>query len=320
LALTVHGIVHDPQSRPIAAVTVTLTALRGTWSKTDKSNPNGDFAFRSVPPGTYTITAAAPGFARLTQLITVRPGRGSVLQLRMKIQVVKQVVIVSGAPALLDEQTSTTQTLVTSREIRHTPGADLSNSMSLITDFVPGAYMVHDMLHVRGGHQESWFIDGIPDLNTNIASNVGPGINPKNVASLQVQTGGYSSEYGDRTYGFFNAVTPSGFNRNNEGELIFSGGNFNHTDDQFSFGSHTQRLSYFASITGNRTDLGLNTPTPTVLHDLQSGLGAFGSMLYNESPKNQFRFLVSVQGDHYQIPNTPDDQACGRSGPRRRAG
>ncbi len=308
---TVRGVVHDPQHRPIAGAMVTLSAQSGVWAKTQKSNASGEFQFRDVPPGAYIISAAAPGFAPIKVSVTVQPGLGPVLHLWMKIRIAKQAVTVSGAPALLNEQTSTTQTLVTRKQINHTPGADLSNSMSMITDFVPGAYMVHDMLHVRGGHQESWFIDGIPDLNTNIASNVGPGIDPKNVNSLQVQTGGYSSEYGDRTYGFFNAVTPSGFNRNNEGELILSGGNFNQTDDLLSFGSHTQRLSYYASVNGNRSDLGLSTPTPTVLHDQESGLGGFGSVLFNQSPENQFRFLVSLRGNHYQIPNTPEQQVAG---------
>ncbi len=31
-------------------------------------------------------------------------------------------------------------------------------------------------------------------------------MNPKNVEELEVERGGYSSEYGDRTYGLFNVV------------------------------------------------------------------------------------------------------------------
>ena len=73
---------------------------------------------------------------------------------------------------------------------------------------------------VRGGHQVNWFFDGIPVINTNIAANVAPLINPKNMEELQIERGGFSSEYGDRTYGFFNVVTPSGFERNNEVEWM----------------------------------------------------------------------------------------------------
>jgi hypothetical protein len=59
--------------------------------------------------------------------------------------------------------------------------------------------MVHDQLHVRGGHQITWAIDGVPVPNTNIASNVGLQFNPKDVSYLQAETGSFAAEYGDRT-------------------------------------------------------------------------------------------------------------------------
>ena len=59
-------------------------------------------------------------------------------------------------------------------DISETPGADRTNSMAMITDYVPAAYMTHDMLHMRGGHQVNWLIDGVPIPNTNIATQSGP--------------------------------------------------------------------------------------------------------------------------------------------------
>ncbi len=137
----------------------------------------------------------------------------------------------------------------------------------MITNYVPGSYMVHDQLHIRGGHQVSWLIDGVPVPNTNIASNVGPQFDPKDIDYLEVQRGGYSAEYGDRTYGVFNVVTRSGFERDRQAELVASYGSFNRTEDQFSFGDHTDRFAYYGSISGNRTDLGLETSSTEILHD-----------------------------------------------------
>ncbi len=171
--------------------------------------------------------------------------------------------------------------------------------------------MVHDMLHMRGGHQVNWFFDGIPLVNTSIASNVAPLINPKNVEELEIERGGYSSEYGDRTYGFFNVVTPSGFERNNEAELIVAAGNFYSTDNQLNIGSHTQRFAYYASIDGSRSEIGLDTPVSQVIHDQDSGLGGFLSLLYNPNSKDQLRWIAALREDHYQIPNTQDQQAAG---------
>ena len=127
-----------------------------------------------------------------------------VLHFQLELAPVNSSIEVPGAISRLSSQTSTVQTMVSEQEIAQTPGADQTNSLAMITDYTPGAYMVHDMLHMRGGHQVNWFFDGIPVINTNIAANVAPLINPKNVQELEVERGGYSSEYGDRTYGFFN--------------------------------------------------------------------------------------------------------------------
>lgn len=308
---SLHGITHDSEHRPIAGVWVTLKSTGTEWSASARSNQNGEFEFNNVPPGEYTIAAKAAGFQNLVETLAVHAQGNAVVHLQMRLAAVRQSVTVSGAPAALATETSTTQTLISSKEIAQTPGAGLANSMAMITDFVPGAAMVHDMLHVRGGHQESWFFDGIPVLNTNIASNVGPLIDPRNVASLQAQTGGYDSEYGDRTYGFFNVMTPSGFDRNSEGELIATYGSFNQTDDLLTFGSHTERFAYYASVGGNRSDIGLATPTPEVLHDQASGLSGFASILYNPSPENQLRIIASLDSAHLQIPNGPAAQASG---------
>lgn len=305
------GIVHDPAHRPIEGAEIEIRARRNAWSKTLKSDPNGEFELDGVSEGDYVVRVSASGFQALVERMTVTRGKSPVLHFQLEISGLKQTVEVSGAESRLTTQSSTVQTVISPQQIQQTPGADQTNSLAMITDFVPGAYMVHDMLHMRGGHQVNWFFDGIPVVNTNIAANVAPLINPKNVESLEVERGGFSSEYGDRTYGFFNVVTPSGFERNSEAEVIASYGNFHSTDDQINFGSHTERFAYYASFDANRSDLGLNTPASAVIHDQETGLGGFLSLLYNPSPHDQVRWIASLRGDHYQIPNTPDSQSAG---------
>jgi len=303
---TLRGIVHDPQHRPLPGAQIVLTGL---LTKTVTSDANGEFQVTDMPEGTYTVAVTAQGFRPFEKTVSVTAAKGPVLHLELELATMSSSVEVSGATSKLNSQASTVQTMVTPKEIAQTAGADQTNSLAMITDFTPGAVMVHDMLHMRGGHQVNWFFDGIPVINTNIAANVAPLINPKNVAELEVERGGFSSEYGDRTYGFFNVVTPSGFERNNEINLIATAGNFHSTDDQINIGSHTQRLAYYASLDGNRSQLGLAPPVSQVIHDQNSGVGGFLSLLYNPSAKDQFRLIASVRENHYQIPNAPGDQA-----------
>jgi hypothetical protein len=183
--------------------------------------------------------------------------------------------------------------------------------MNMITDYVPGAWMTDDQLHVRGGHQVTWAIDGVPIPNTNIASNVGPQIDPKDIDYLEAQRGGYSSVYGDRSYGVFNVVPRTGFERNSEGEFYSTYGSFNQTNDQINFGSHTEKFAYFGSLNGNRSDYGLSTPGPDVLHDRVWGPGGMATLIYSTGPKDQLRFVTTLRRDDYQIPNDPDTEVAG---------
>jgi outer membrane receptor protein involved in Fe transport len=177
----------------------------------------------------------------------------------------------------------------------------------MITNYVPGSYLTHDQLHVRGGHQVSWLIDGVAIPNTNIASNLGPQIDPKDIDTLETQRGSYSADYGDRTYGVLNVAPRTGFERNNEAELVLSAGNFYQTDDQLNFGGHTNRFAYYASLSGNRTNLGLQTPTSEVVHDAANGFGGFTSLIFNVDPQNQLRLIAQSRRDFYQVPVDPSD-------------
>jgi outer membrane receptor protein involved in Fe transport len=308
---TLKGIVHDPQHRPVPGAQVVIRGRDSGVTKSLQANSNGEFEVDDLLEGVYQITVSAAGMQSLEQQATVAAGKVPVVHFQLELAEVHQAIEVSGAASKLSAQTSTVQTVVSPQEITQTAGADQTNSLAMITDFTPGAYMVHDMLHMRGGHQVNWFFDGIPVVNTNIAANVAPLINPKNVAELEVERGGFSSQYGDRTYGFFNVVTPSGFESYNQGEVIASAGNFYSTDDQINIGSHTQRFAYYASIDGSRSELGLAPPVSQVIHDQYSGVGGFLSLLYNPNAKDQLRWIGSFREDHYQIPNTQDGQAGG---------
>jgi outer membrane cobalamin receptor len=308
---TVRGVVHDSQHLPVAGAMVTLKAQDSDWVQTQKTNDSGEFEFNAVPIGNYTVTVMLEGFHQQEQMLLVRSDSSPVLHFELALASVATRTVVTG-DAVVEAADSVTPTTTLSRQdIQITPGADRTNSTAMITDYVPGAYMVHDQLHVRGGHQVSWLIDGVPVPNTNIASNVGPQFDPKDIDYIEVQRGSYDAEYGDRTYGVFNVVPRTGFERDRECDLVFTYGNYNQTNDQVNCGGHTQRLAYYGSLNGNRSDLGLETPVAEIIHDSENGFGGFGSMIFNADSKNQFRLVGSARRDFYQIPISPDDQAAG---------
>ena len=302
---TVRGIVHDPQHRPIADAEVILKAEHSDFTLTERTSGEGEFHFDSVPIGEYRITVGKNEFGVQEVKLIVLSGTAPILHIELKVAKQAQTVTVTSEAPRAQEESVTPTTLVTREEIAETPGAGQSNSVAMITNYVPGAYTTHDQLHVRGGHQVSWLIDGVSIPNTNIASNLGPQIDPKDIDTLEVQRGSYSADYGERTYGIFNVAPRTGFERDNQAELILTAGNFYHTDDQLNFGGHTNRFAYYASLNGNRTDLGLETPTSAVIHDQANGYGGFTSLTYNVNAQNQLRLVAQLREDFYQVPIAP---------------
>jgi len=303
---SIRGVVHDPQHRPVQGAMVMLKAKSSDWAKSTTSNANGEFEFQTVPLGEYSVSVADPGFVQAKEKTVVISGPKPVVNFPLKVATKEETVNVSAAPEAVPTDTATPTTMVSRQDIQRTPGADRTNSMAMITDYVPGAYVTHDMLHIRGGHQNTWLVDGVPVPNTNIAANIGPQFDPKDIDYLEVDRGSYGAEFGDRTYGVFNVVPRTGFERNNEGELVMSLGNFYQTNDSLSFGSHTERFAYYASLNGNRSNLGLQPPIPQVVHDADNGYGGFGTFIFNVDPSNQLRLVSSLRRDYYQVPFDPN--------------
>ncbi len=304
----VRGEVEDPDRRPVPGAEVILKSVASDYSRAVSTNTDGAFEAGSLPVGMYQVTIRKTGFAAATQSVTVVSGGAPVLHFRLALGPVREEVNVSESAANVSLEEIGPVTMVSRANIQDTPGAALSNSLNSITAYVPGATVTHDQLHVRGGHQVTWAIDGVPIPNTNIASNVGPQIDPKDIDYLEAERGGYSAAYGDRTFGVFNVIPRTGFEGHNTGELFTTFGTFHQTNDQVSFGSHTDKFAYFGSINGNRSDYGLETPGPDVVHDRVWGLGGMGTLVYNRDAFNQLRFVTSLRRDDYQVPVDPTDE------------
>ena len=304
---TVRGVVHDIQHRPVEGAQVEIRDAHSDWLRRAVSNADGGFQIDAVPVGEYTISIAKTGFAKQEQALTVLSGTAPILHFELTLASQTQSITVSAEAAPGQTESVTPTTLIDREQIQQTPGASRTNSLALITDYVPGSYYTHDQLHIRGGHQVSWLIDGVSIPNTNIASNLGPQIDPRDIDTLEAQRGSYSADYGDRTYGIFNVAPRTGFERNNEGELVLSAGNFFQTDDQLNFGGHNNRFAYYASVNGNRTNLGLQTPTSAVIHDAANGYGGFASLIYNADSQDQLRLVTQLRRDFYQVPFDPSD-------------
>jgi hypothetical protein len=309
---SVSGIVRDESERPVAGAKVVLESAAHAISE-QQTDSTGHFDFPEVAIGQYRLTISRHDSAPVSQLVTMEAGYFPFANIVMKLPSELAEAIVT-ASRLSVVASVTPITMLSQEDINNTPGASNVNSLAMITDYVPGAYQAHDMLHMRGGHQTNWLIDGVEIPNTNIAENLGPELNPQDVETLGIERGSYLADEGDRTYGIFNVIPKSGFNSDNQAQLDVTAGNFAQTDDYVSVASHTNDFAYYASVEGNRSNLGLQTPESQVIHDRSQGYGAFTNLQYKPTEQDAVSFIGQMRQDVYQIPDCTvplaDDPYC----------
>jgi outer membrane cobalamin receptor len=309
---TVRGTVADPQSAAIPGAAVTLKAHASAFTKTTQTDETGTCTITTLPAGSYIVEVAQAGFETESQTVTVGVLSAPMLRFSLRMAGVESNVTVTTEVAPVNQDASSPPVTVEESEILHTPGADRAASIAFITDYVPGSFLLHDHLHMRGGHQVSWLVDGVPVPNTNLSSNIGRQLDPKDIQNVEISRGGYSAKYGDRTYGMVNIIPRSAFEfENREFDLTVGYGSFNQTNNQLSFGGHGPKFAYYGSVSGNRTDLGLEPPEKEIIHNNGNGTSGFTSLSYNLTNTDELRLAASARRDHYWIPNTAADQALG---------
>jgi len=90
------GQVTDPSGAVVPNAQVAAVGPNGQTSST-KSGPNGAYEIGGLPPGKYTLTAKAPGFADFTQLgLDIAAGQTQKFDIPLDIQVEHEKVDVQG--------------------------------------------------------------------------------------------------------------------------------------------------------------------------------------------------------------------------------
>lgn len=304
--------VRDPQNLAVAGADVVVKAKGSTWSQTAKTNAQGEAVFITVPFGEYMVSVKADGFEPSDREIQVLSNTQTPVPVTLKIAGLVQSVDVNVAAQTVNPESSATATLTHRDDILLQPLADRSGTLGMITNNVPGTFVMHDHLHSRGGHGVTWQIDGVPVPNSNLASS-GAQFDPKDVSSLETARGGLSANLGDRSYGVFNVVPRSGFEGDRFGETTAGFGSFRRVDGYVSIGDHNagDTFAYFASLNANRTDLGLERVDIPILHDEGRTGSGFTSLQYNATSRDQLRFVGSFRADHNQVPNIVQQERLG---------
>jgi len=202
-------------------------------------------------------------------------------------------------------------TVITRAKIESNPGATTLNQV--IAASVAGAAQAPDGdIHIRGSHgQYSYYLDGAP-LPADVTGSFSDLINPKDIETLRVYTGGFPAQYGGQMAAIFDVTAKAGSVGKPEGFLQQVVGGDDHYETTGQYGATDGKLSYFLSGVANTTDVYLSPISRQPYHDAGTNDVGFLKLDYQQSPNDRWSFDVTRNAAKYQIPNTLDRQGVGQ--------
>ncbi len=229
------GTVRDSSSAIIVGAAVTIRNEENGLVRGFVSNTSGEYLAASLPPGRYSITAAAPGFAKYeAHDVTLRVAQNARIDITLKVAGVEEHVAVQGAGlAQMSTQSSEVSGTITSKEITQLQ-LNGRNFTQLIT-LVPGVSNQTGQdealvgkegnvnFSINGGRTENnnWEVDGanIMDDGSNSSINVYPSLEA--IEEVEVLTSNYGAQYGRNSSGTIEVETKSGTNQFHGGAYEF---------------------------------------------------------------------------------------------------
>lgn len=239
ITATLTGQITDPVGAAIAKATITATAAATGQSRSVTSDAEGRYTIAFLPPGEYSVTVEASGFAKTTRSrVTLEVAQTATLDFRLAVGTATEVVEVAAETPLLQTETAGLESTVENKLIEDLPSAQrstlafLNNTPGVIDGGLanasgeslnvngnaigpigsPGNRNFFDSNFNVGGGQSSTndvLLDGV----SNTAGDFnGVAVNPPpdSVREFKVFSGVYSAEYGRSGGGVVNMITKAG--------------------------------------------------------------------------------------------------------------
>src|SRR6266436_4862236 len=216
-----HVTVRDPKSGLVTNATVTVRDESKALERATSENTDGQYRILLLPPGNYTVTVEAPGFAKATVTgVAITVGTMAEIPISLSVAGTEEVINVSSAAELVETQRTSSTDSIDQRRIDNLPinGRNYINfaltDSQVLRDNAPsiGAAPTSG-LNMSGQRARSNLVnvDGA-DATDNSTNGVRSTVSQEAVQEFQIITNGYAPEYGRASGGVVNIITRSGSN------------------------------------------------------------------------------------------------------------
>jgi len=216
-----HITVKDPKGSVVTNAAVTVQDVAKGLERTATSDGQGGYSARLLPPGTYSVTVEAPGFAKTeAKEVSITVGGLVELPIVLALATGKEVIEVSSQAELVETSRTSTTDTIGERRIDNLPinGRNYINftltDSQVLRDNAPNTGAAPTSgLNMSGQRARSNLVnvDGA-DATDNSVNGVRSTVSQEDVQEFQIITNGYAPEYGRASGGVVNIITRSGTN------------------------------------------------------------------------------------------------------------
>ncbi len=210
---TLRGFAYSKDSgEPVIFVTV---VLEGTTLGTSTDN-NGFYSLSKVPVGDYSILISSLEFDSLRMEVTIKENQIISRSFYLEKRTVKiDQVEISAKREAAKTETQVSTVTVTAREINVLPSVGGETDIAQFLQIIPGVIFTGDQggqLYVRGGSpiQTKVMLDGLTIYNPFHSIGLYSVFETDVIKSVDVYTGGFNAEYGNRISGIIDVKTRDG--------------------------------------------------------------------------------------------------------------
>ncbi len=226
------GIVTDQAGAVIPTAKVTITSQSTGVTSAIASDSQGYFTSAPIKADTYSVIATAPGFQSQTQAgIILRVQDRLNLNFKMAVGQTSQSVLVTNQTPVIDSQTSSLGTVVSSSTITEMPlnGRNYLQLAGLSTGVIQTSFGSNSQTNGNTGGSSgqpgqvtfasngargtlnNFLLDGMDNNSNDNGGNI-IYTNSDAIQEFKIQTNSYSAEFGRSGGAVINAVTKSGTN------------------------------------------------------------------------------------------------------------
>ena len=216
------GTVFDPQQLAVKDAKITLRNAANGAEREATSDSNGRYEIIGIPPGTYSLTVQAPGFAAMKdESLKLALGTTPEYNPHLQLKTTNETISVVAAPDLVETTKTDVSTTISQTQIDNLPingrnyiNFTLLNSQAARDDTPSIGAAPTSGLNFGGQRARSneVSVDGA-DAVDNSVNGVRATVSQEAVQEFQVITSNYMPEYGRAMGGVVNIVTKSGSNQ-----------------------------------------------------------------------------------------------------------